>query len=321
MYVRPINLEKISSRLLEYLRTELKNPDLNYQTAPTQIGQGFETFSYKFQLENAPNNLSKPLKLRLFPETIEKIAYKEGTTQNLLLEYNFPVARAHILCENKKHLGGEFIVSDFLPGKTLAETLPFEEEPEALADIHVILHQIDSSKIVKALKLSTVSPEWYDGTIWSDTRGENIQWLKPAVTWIKENTPEIDRSVLCHGDFHSNNVLIESGRVSGVLDWSAAHIGEPERDVTSTMTVMMAYGPLFSPEQESKWFVENYLEAYKRRMKVDQDKLEYYEAVNCIGYLDAMETGGSQETPYEVRKRLLDRFKEISDISLIKKFQ
>ena len=316
MYVRPMNLEKISSRLLEYLRTELKNPDLNYRTAPTQIGQGFETFSYKFQLENARDELGKSLKLRLFPETIEKTAYKEGTIQNLLLENDFPVARAHIICENKKQLGGEFTISDFLPGKTLAEALPFEEEPEALADIHVLLHQIDSSKIVEALKLSTVSPEWYDGTIWSDTRGENIQWLQPAVRWIKENEPVIYRNVLCHGDFHSNNVLVESGRVSGVLDWSAAQIGEPERDVSSTMTVMMAYGPLFHSEKESKWFTENYLEAYRRRMKVDQEKLEYYEAVNCIGYLDAMETGGNQDTPPEVRKRLVDRFKEISGVTL-----
>ena len=82
------------------------------------------------------------------------------------------------------------------------------------------------------------------------------------------------------------------------------------------MTVMMAYGPLFSSEQESKWFVENYLEAYVQRMNVDMDKLEYYEAVNCIGYLEWIETGGNQETPHEVRKRLVDRFVEISDVTL-----
>jgi aminoglycoside phosphotransferase (APT) family kinase protein len=191
-----MNQEKISSRLLEYLRTELKNPNLNYRTAPKLIGQGFETFSYKFQLENTPNELGKPLKLRLFPETIENTAYKEGTIQNLLLENDYPVARAHIICENKKHLGGEFIISDFLSGKTLAETLPFKETPDALADIHVKLHQINPSKIIEALKSKSISPEIYDGTIWGDTRAKNIRWLKPAVTWIKENEPDIERSVL-----------------------------------------------------------------------------------------------------------------------------
>ena len=145
---------------------------------------------------------------------------------------------------------------------------------------------------------------------------ENIQWLKPAVGWIKKNEPVIERNVLCHGDFHSFNVLMEGGRISGVLDWSAAHIGEPERDVTSTMTVVMAYGPLFNSEQESKWFAENYLESYNRRLKVDREKMEYYEAVNCIGYIDAMETGGNQETPNEVKKRLIDRFMEISGVDL-----
>ena len=316
MLVRSMISEKTSSRLLEYLRTELKNPDLKYRTAPTLINQGFETFSYKFQLKNAPHELGKPLILRLFPETVEKTAYKEGTIQNLLYENDFPVARAHIICEDKSPLGGEFIIMEFLHGKTLYDSLPFEETPDHLADIHVKLHQITPSKIIEALKSSTISPDCYDGTIWSDTRAENIQWLKPAVGWIKKNEPVIERNVLCHGDFHSFNVLMEGGRISGVLDWSAAHIGEPERDVTSTMTVVMAYGPLFNSEPESKWFAENYLESYNRRLKVDREKMEYYEAVNCIGYIDAMETGGNQETPNEVKKRLIDRFMEISGVDL-----
>ena len=179
------------------------------------------------------------------------------------------------------------------------------------------LHDIDPYKIISTLKASRISSESYNGTIWSDTRGENISWLEPAVEWIKYNEPEIDRNVLCHGDFHTNNVLFHEGTVSGVLDWSAAHIGEPERDITSTMTVYKAYGPLFMTEQESNWFIENYLKDYNGRKKFDPEKMDYYEAVNCIGYLDAIETG--TYAPIEVRKRLINRFKEITKISLTKK--
>lgn len=42
-----------------------------------------------------------------------------------------------------------------------------------------------------------------------------------------------DHRGLVHGDFGSNNILAENGRVTGVIDWSEATIGDPLYDVAN----------------------------------------------------------------------------------------
>ena len=43
------------------------------------------------------------------------------------------------------------------------------------------------------------------------------------------------RQGLVHGDFGSNNVLVQDGLISGVLDWSEARIGDPLYDVANIL--------------------------------------------------------------------------------------
>ena len=81
-----MKLESIPQRLLKYLKTELENPNLRYKNPPIRIGQGLETYIYKFQLENAIKEFSRNLVLRLYPENVDNMVYKEGTIQNLLNE-------------------------------------------------------------------------------------------------------------------------------------------------------------------------------------------------------------------------------------------
>lgn len=40
-----------------------------------------------------------------------------------------------------------------------------------------------------------------------------------------------DQHVLVHGDFNPTNILVESGRVSAIVDWEWAHVGVPYMDI------------------------------------------------------------------------------------------
>lgn len=52
-----------------------------------------------------------------------------------------------------------------------------------------------------------------------------------AFRWLEENRPsEIDRT-LVHGDFRLGNLMVDSGRVTGVLDWELSHVGDPREDL------------------------------------------------------------------------------------------
>ena len=62
--------------------------------------------------------------------------------------------------------------------------------------------------------------------------------LALAVCWLEENLPAPTAPHLLHGDFRLGNVLVEHGRLTGVLDWELAHLGDPHEDLAfGCMTV------------------------------------------------------------------------------------
>ena len=309
-----MNKNGVPRRLLHYLKKELKNSNLVFKRFPIKIGQGYETYIYKFQLENTVIEHSKPLVLRLYPENIENKVQKEHLIQNFLKENNYPVPKVHLFCGDRTILGGEFLVMEYLQGKTMEDSIASHESPILLADTHVELHKIQTEKLVETLTKSSVPSEWYDGTIWSDTRAANIPWLRPGIDWIKNNEPKINQNVLCHGDFHRTNVLVKGKTISGVLDWGDSHLGEPEKDVAYTLLVLTAWDPLVPSECISSRDADTYLDHYRSIGKLDMSKIDYYKAVNCISYLEWVNIGGTQAIPKRVINNLLDCFKEITGV-------
>ncbi len=313
-----MELENVSIKLLKYLKAYYKNPKLEYKNPPTRFGRGIATYIYKFQLKNIQPKLSQPLVLRLFPaDFLEKLAFKEGTIQNVLHEENYPVAKVHIICEEEKWLGGEFIIMDFLNGETMGESLPIEVILGKLAETHVNLHKINPATVIEKLKKSKIRPEWYDGTIFIDTYAKKSEMLRPALKWMKENEPCNRQDVICHGDFHPLNILVDDGKVSGVLDWSASRIGEPERDVASTFCNYAIYGPMVMPDVDWVGVAENYIKEYQLLSNLDFEKLNYYKAVNSVGAIEVLELYQlAQNLPTEVKERAISLFYEYSSISL-----
>ena len=62
--------------------------------------------------------------------------------------------------------------------------------------------------------------------------------LALALYWLELNLPAPTAPRLLHGDFRLGNVLVEHGRLSGVLDWELAHLGDPHEDLAfGCMTV------------------------------------------------------------------------------------
>ena len=49
--------------------------------------------------------------------------------------------------------------------------------------------------------------------------------------WLRERAPRNEVTTLVHGDFKPGNVLLDDGRVSAVLDWETAHLGDPHEDL------------------------------------------------------------------------------------------
>ncbi len=63
-----------------------------------------------------------------------------------------------------------------------------------------------------------------------------------AFRWLKDHQPVADRVTLVHGDFRLGNFLYEGTRITALLDWEMAHLGDPAEDVA------WAYRTLWTPE-------------------------------------------------------------------------
>ena len=62
--------------------------------------------------------------------------------------------------------------------------------------------------------------------------------LALALRWLEQNLPAPVAPRLVHGDFRIGNILVEHGRLTGVLDWELAHLGDPHEDLAfGCMTV------------------------------------------------------------------------------------
>ena len=88
---------EMETRFLEYIRNRENSPQLAFSQKPQELEKGAETNVYKFQLNNAPHHISKPLVLRVYQtHSPTHRAIIEGTTQNYLAEKGYP-ARARAL--------------------------------------------------------------------------------------------------------------------------------------------------------------------------------------------------------------------------------
>jgi aminoglycoside phosphotransferase (APT) family kinase protein len=62
--------------------------------------------------------------------------------------------------------------------------------------------------------------------------------LAVALRWLERNLPAPTAPRLVHGDFRLGNLLVYQGRLTGVLDWELAHLGDPHEDLAyGCMTV------------------------------------------------------------------------------------
>jgi aminoglycoside phosphotransferase (APT) family kinase protein len=69
--------------------------------------------------------------------------------------------------------------------------------------------------------------------------------IQHAVEVLGDRRPTEGRTVICHGDLHPFNVLVDDSRTT-VIDWTAAVRAEPAYDAAFT-TLLLANPPLQAP--------------------------------------------------------------------------
>jgi aminoglycoside phosphotransferase (APT) family kinase protein len=311
--------QTIHENLLKYLSNELNDSSITYKIPPTQITGGQVTDMYKFQVGHVPDHLKIPLVLRIFPKSIRKgHATKEGIVQNALKKVGYPVPSVFFICEDDSILDSEFIIMEFMSGKTLG-SMPLDGIPEILAKLHVELHKIEPYPIMKELGIPKTDFYLYSILDYLEVSINRMsqERLKIGLDWLNENRPsKAECLVACHGDFHPSNILYHQDSVSAVLDWGTFRFEEPAYDVACTRIVLSVLGPVFYPMFDWDDFVSRYFLQYQQENALVPDKVDFFDAVRLLKALYELDYGLKVWRIPKVEKTLIKKFEEISDVKI-----
>ena len=277
--------DELARRLVPYLRHVLGVPALDLDGAPEPLGGGFDTEVHAFRLQSAPAGFRGPLVLRVFrAHHSPALVTREQATQNALDDQGYPVPRVLLVSLDLAPLGAPFAVMERVPGVPLMSRVV--GMAGVLAEAQARLHALDPVP----LRSTLLDLDGYLDAMDRRVGTASLVGLMPLVAWLRARRPPPGAVVVCHGDFHPQNVMIDGRAVSGVLDWPNAVLAEPAFDVAATFNILRHVPAGVVVPGPRRWLAAGaqrllaarYLAAYRRRRPVDAGRLAYYEVATAL---------------------------------------
>lgn len=154
-------------------------------------------------------------------------------------------------CEDESVLGAEFYVMERLRGIILRKDIPSDmtlapEQARALCEAMVErlveLHNVpwQGSALSQLAKEGDYVERQISG--WSDryrrARTDDAPDYEVIMAWLEEHRPRQIRQCLVHNDYRFDNLVLDPDdpmRITGVLDWEMATIGDPLMDLGNSL--------------------------------------------------------------------------------------
>ena len=294
--------------LLQHLRDELREPGLSYAEPLTTVSGGFDTRIFAFRLSRAPKAFSIPLILRVLSTQYSQArALSERATQNAVAGLGYPAPRVLLANVDPTILGGAFLVMERLSGRPLLDVKRVGIA-SVLVETQLKLHALDAEVLLKALdregppiSREAATFEGHLDRLQHRVGAGGLRGLEHAMRWLVDNRPANETTrVICHGDFHPQNILMENDRVTGVIDWPNVVVAERAFDVASTRVILrlvpvalMGVPPALRGlvDVARRVLAARYVAGYRRRAPAGATHLPYYEALACMrGMIRTAET-------------------------------
>jgi aminoglycoside phosphotransferase (APT) family kinase protein len=290
----PTHDRDLPARFLGHLRAELRHPGLAYAAPPAPMAGGYDTQIFSFRLSGAPAEWSGPLVLRLLGSQHDpRRAVREEVVQNTVAGLGYPAPRALLASADPVALGGGFLVMERISGRPMLEERRLGVAAR-LVHAQIRLHALDAGRLLEAMD-GIGHDVTFDGllTQFRDRIArESLDGLRSAVDWLASHRPPAsERPVICHGDFHPQNILTSAGALTGVLDWPNTVVADAAYDVASTRIILglvpLRLSAMPAPVRMvvrmlRPVLLRRYLAGYRRRRPLRAGALAYYEAASCM---------------------------------------
>ena len=153
----------------------------------------------------------------------------------------FPVARPYALCSDPEVIGAIFYVMELVSGRAytngaLPEFVPPERRSmyEQLVDKLADLHNIDP--VAAGLGDFGKPGNYFERQVarWTkqyrDSQTDDLPEMERLIDYLPRTLPDQSRTSIVHGDYRIDNVLFAEGKLTAVLDWELATLGDPVAD-------------------------------------------------------------------------------------------
>jgi aminoglycoside phosphotransferase (APT) family kinase protein len=326
----------LQDRLLGCLRDRLGGA-VSYAEPPTPISGGFDTIIHGLRLSGRAGDWSGPLVLRIMTRgTSGMRVLREAAAHAALDTAGFPVPRVLLAEPDPAPLGAPFLIMQRLPGETMWSAAQAQglaallAIPRRLAEIHARLHRVSGEALRESAQTFGVDL----ATMGVDARVEDVGrridraglgGLSEGARWLVRNRPApAQAEVICHGDFHPHNIMVEGGRLSGVIDWADVTLAEPTYDIAG-LRVIALYADLGVPawargptNMARRLMVSRYMSVYRSAAPLDTRNLPYYEGIRLLSALaftgeDRPQAGNPWNAPH-IKARLVREFERVSGV-------
>jgi len=124
---------------------------------------------------------------------------------------------------------------------------------------------------------------WWE-RVYEEDRVEDHPVVVFAAEWLRDHLPPAESIVLVHGDYRSGNFLYDdSGRITAVLDWELAHLGDPHADLGWVVNNLFAVrDPSGARLACGLLDRDEMIERYEAAVgwTIDRERLRFYEVFN-----------------------------------------
>ena len=205
-------------------------------------------------------------------------------------------------------LGGPFFVMDWLPGE--APVVWQRSDRAALEhnwatsrslgrDLVDTLHGIHSVPI-EALdflgpprSFTACVTEWQD--VYLRQRLVRDPVIEEAIAWLLEREPDPVPPALVHGDYRIGNTMVDADRITAIVDWELAYLGDPRYDLGYVSLAYLA-GKFVEPGSallgavaDRDWFFASYERLHAT--SVDREVVRTYAGLGAFALICILLTG------------------------------
>ena len=153
-------------------------------------------------------------------------------------EITFPFPKLYLDGANLDDPPLPYLVMSLLPGEPLSNVMAGEDDPirrlHWMSAFGAMLRQIHDTPARLMLRYRI---PWLDERLNSASdyilAGFELDADDPPrlLEYLRANHPDPVRQRLVHGDFMWDNVLVQDGQISGIVDWGGGAYGDPRYDL------------------------------------------------------------------------------------------